>query len=346
MEFRDNFIDFRDEQNSTSVVGLHRRQIGSFHCDLVSLCGSYHCDLVSLCGSYHCDLVSLCGYYHCDLVSLCGYYHCDLVSLCGYYHCDLVSLCGYYHCDLVSLCGYYHCDLVSLCGYYHCDLVSLCGYYHCDLVSLCGYYHCDLVFLCSLSELLDEHNPWFCPRCERNQCAKKTMTVWRYPDNLIIHLKRSVGNIARFFFCFFFFVGFFCFVCVCFVGCSCFSLYTVAEVSSLILEYSVLSAEQFFGFFLPFHGDTHLWLILSSLQRNQLCFFIFSTLSFVVSCLSFTEKIVSDITYLLIWHFGPKWCFGTGWMRILQSMFSQSDISMRLLVTQLWNIHQLVYRLT
>lgn len=40
------------------------------------------------------------------------------------------------------------------------------------------------------SEVLDEHNPWFCPRCERNQCAKKTMTVWQYPDRLIIHLKR------------------------------------------------------------------------------------------------------------------------------------------------------------
>ncbi|KAI8770642.1 CAunnamed protein product [Biomphalaria glabrata] len=42
------------------------------------------------------------------------------------------------------------------------------------------------------SEILDEHNPWYCPQCERNQCAKKTMTVWRYPDNLIIHLKRFV----------------------------------------------------------------------------------------------------------------------------------------------------------
>ncbi|XP_076454065.1 uncharacterized protein LOC143289100 [Babylonia areolata] len=42
------------------------------------------------------------------------------------------------------------------------------------------------------SEVLDEHNPWYCPGCERNQCAKKTMTVWRYPDNLIIHLKRFV----------------------------------------------------------------------------------------------------------------------------------------------------------
>ncbi|XP_005090139.1 uncharacterized protein LOC101853362 [Aplysia californica] len=42
------------------------------------------------------------------------------------------------------------------------------------------------------SETLDEHNPWYCPQCEQNQCAKKTMTVWRYPDNLIIHLKRFV----------------------------------------------------------------------------------------------------------------------------------------------------------
>ncbi|KAK7090065.1 uncharacterized protein [Littorina saxatilis] len=42
------------------------------------------------------------------------------------------------------------------------------------------------------SEVLDEHNPWYCSCCRRNQCAKKTMTVWRYPDNLIIHLKRFV----------------------------------------------------------------------------------------------------------------------------------------------------------
>ncbi|PVD18765.1 hypothetical protein C0Q70_21317 [Pomacea canaliculata] len=42
------------------------------------------------------------------------------------------------------------------------------------------------------SEVLDETNPWYCPCCCRNQCAKKTMTVWRYPDSLIIHLKRFV----------------------------------------------------------------------------------------------------------------------------------------------------------
>ncbi|XP_041350619.1 uncharacterized protein LOC121369633 isoform X2 [Gigantopelta aegis] len=42
------------------------------------------------------------------------------------------------------------------------------------------------------SEVLDEHNPWYCPQCKQNQCAKKTMTVWRYPDWLIVHLKRFV----------------------------------------------------------------------------------------------------------------------------------------------------------
>ncbi|XP_060563372.1 LOW QUALITY PROTEIN: uncharacterized protein LOC132722815 [Ruditapes philippinarum] len=42
------------------------------------------------------------------------------------------------------------------------------------------------------SEELDEQNPWFCPHCKENQRAKKTMTVWQYPDTLIIHLKRFV----------------------------------------------------------------------------------------------------------------------------------------------------------
>lgn len=42
------------------------------------------------------------------------------------------------------------------------------------------------------SELLDEHNPWFCPKCRKNQCAKKTMTVWRFPGTLVVYLKRFV----------------------------------------------------------------------------------------------------------------------------------------------------------
>ncbi|XP_050395581.1 ubiquitin carboxyl-terminal hydrolase 32, partial [Patella vulgata] len=41
-------------------------------------------------------------------------------------------------------------------------------------------------------EVLDEQNPWFCPQCRKNQCANKRMTVWRYPDTLIVHLKRFV----------------------------------------------------------------------------------------------------------------------------------------------------------
>ncbi|XP_034941167.1 ubiquitin carboxyl-terminal hydrolase 10-like isoform X2 [Chelonus insularis] len=44
----------------------------------------------------------------------------------------------------------------------------------------------------SQSEMLDEHNPWFCPKCEQNQCATKTLTVHRYPKYLIVYLKRFV----------------------------------------------------------------------------------------------------------------------------------------------------------
>lgn len=51
-------------------------------------------------------------------------------------------------------------------------------------------YDCFRAFM--QSETLDEHNPWFCPSCCKNCRAKKTMTVWRYPDNLIIYLKRFV----------------------------------------------------------------------------------------------------------------------------------------------------------
>ncbi|GAB1605457.1 uncharacterized protein LOC115230714 [Argonauta hians] len=51
-------------------------------------------------------------------------------------------------------------------------------------------YDCFTAFM--QSETLDEHNPWYCPNCSKNCRAKKTMTVWRYPDNLIIYLKRFV----------------------------------------------------------------------------------------------------------------------------------------------------------
>ncbi|KAH7961798.1 hypothetical protein HPB52_012161 [Rhipicephalus sanguineus] len=42
----------------------------------------------------------------------------------------------------------------------------------------------------SESETLDEHNPWFCPVCQRNQRARKTLSIWRSPDTLMVYLKR------------------------------------------------------------------------------------------------------------------------------------------------------------
>ena len=42
----------------------------------------------------------------------------------------------------------------------------------------------------SEKEVLDESNPWLCPVCRKHQCASKTLTIWRFPDFLIIYLKR------------------------------------------------------------------------------------------------------------------------------------------------------------
>ncbi len=42
----------------------------------------------------------------------------------------------------------------------------------------------------SRTEELDETNPWDCPMCRKKKCATKTLTVWRFPDYLIIYLKR------------------------------------------------------------------------------------------------------------------------------------------------------------
>ena len=44
----------------------------------------------------------------------------------------------------------------------------------------------------STTEELDETNPWYCPQCRKNKCATKTLSVWRFPDYLIIYLKRFI----------------------------------------------------------------------------------------------------------------------------------------------------------
>ena len=48
----------------------------------------------------------------------------------------------------------------------------------------------DCIAAFSESETLDESNPWYCPGCRKNQCAMKTLTIWRLPDFLIVYLKR------------------------------------------------------------------------------------------------------------------------------------------------------------
>ena len=44
----------------------------------------------------------------------------------------------------------------------------------------------------SEKEMLDESNPWYCPVCRIHQCATKTLSIWRFPDFLIIYLKRFI----------------------------------------------------------------------------------------------------------------------------------------------------------
>lgn len=44
----------------------------------------------------------------------------------------------------------------------------------------------------SESETLDEGNPWFCPKCQKSQCASKTLSICQAPPYLIVYLKRFV----------------------------------------------------------------------------------------------------------------------------------------------------------
>jgi len=44
----------------------------------------------------------------------------------------------------------------------------------------------------SESETLDEGNPWFCPKCQKSQCASKTLNICQAPPYLIVYLKRFV----------------------------------------------------------------------------------------------------------------------------------------------------------
>lgn len=41
-------------------------------------------------------------------------------------------------------------------------------------------------------EYMDDQNPWYCSQCKKKQCATKSLTICRFPDYLIVYLKRFV----------------------------------------------------------------------------------------------------------------------------------------------------------
>jgi hypothetical protein len=44
----------------------------------------------------------------------------------------------------------------------------------------------------SMSEILDENNQWFCPKCRNFVRANKKMDIWSLAQNMIIHFKRFI----------------------------------------------------------------------------------------------------------------------------------------------------------
>ena len=40
------------------------------------------------------------------------------------------------------------------------------------------------------SEVLSEHDMWYCSKCKKHTRAQKTITLWSVPRLLVIHLKR------------------------------------------------------------------------------------------------------------------------------------------------------------
>ncbi len=48
----------------------------------------------------------------------------------------------------------------------------------------------DCLQIYSEGETLDKENKWICEGCKESVCAKKRLSIWRKPKNLVIHLKR------------------------------------------------------------------------------------------------------------------------------------------------------------
>jgi ubiquitin C-terminal hydrolase len=48
----------------------------------------------------------------------------------------------------------------------------------------------DCIELFTKTETLSEDDPWYCSQCKDFKQAGKTMTLWKLPQVLIVHLKR------------------------------------------------------------------------------------------------------------------------------------------------------------
>jgi len=48
----------------------------------------------------------------------------------------------------------------------------------------------DCIELNNQPEVLKPDNAWYCSHCKKKQCASKKIDIWRFPDHLIIYLKR------------------------------------------------------------------------------------------------------------------------------------------------------------
>ena len=62
------------------------------------------------------------------------------------------------------------------------------------LINLMKYFFCNTPHAIIFFRKLLIYFFRYCPDCRKNQCATKTLTVWRFPDFLILYLKRYIQN--------------------------------------------------------------------------------------------------------------------------------------------------------
>lgn len=113
---------------------------------------------------------------------------------CGF--CEFLSSC--YGCDVKDMATIKlkpGCCITLHFKEYFPDIDQTISYFKED-VSMKALRSSDTVTLTECMEtfadveVLTEDNPWYCPNCQMNQVSAKVMSVTRWPETLIIHLKR------------------------------------------------------------------------------------------------------------------------------------------------------------